>query len=209
VIPFLDCASFDVSEIGAVNTIMIQPGGGLTGENADWSGFLNHLREIGFDPSGRTAVILGSGGSARAVAYALATTGAKVIVCSRNAETSAALVDRLSNHCSKEPPETWPLRKLGQLRGDVDLIVNTTPVGMVPHISSSPWPEETRFPNCRLVYDLVYNPSRTRFIEQALDAGIKATNGLGMLIHQAAIGFSLWTGKPAPLDVMKQAIALC
>jgi shikimate dehydrogenase len=209
VIPFLDRISKAASEIGAANTIIVGSDGSLAGENTDWKGFLSHLSEIGFDPAGRTAVILGSGGSARAVAYALVSSGAKVSVCSRNVETSAALVDRLSKLGSKEPPEAWSLQRLQEMDREVDLIVNTTPLGMVPDIRSSPWPDAVPFPKCRHAYDLVYNPPRTRFMEQALDTGIKATNGLGMLVHQAAIGFSLWTGKPAPLDVMKQAIALC
>jgi shikimate dehydrogenase len=209
VIPFLDRVSTAASEIGAVNTITIGSDGSLTGENTDWTGFLSHLSEIGFDPAGSTAVILGSGGSARAVAYALVSIGAKVVVCGRNAETSAALVERLRKLYSKEHPETWTLQRLQGMDRILDLIINTTPLGMVPQINSSPWPEGARFPNCRLAYDLVYNPPRTRFLEQALGAGIEGTNGLGMLVHQAAIGFSLWTGKPAPLDVMKQAVALC
>jgi shikimate dehydrogenase len=209
VIPYLDRVSTAASEIGAVNTIIVGSDGSLAGENTDWTGFLSHLSEIGFDPAACTAVILGSGGSARAVAYALVSSGAKVVVCGRNAETSAALVERLGKLGSKEPPETCTLERLEQMDRDIDLLVNTTPLGMVPEINSSPWPDGASFPKCRLAYDLVYNPPRTRFIEQALGAGDKATNGLGMLVHQAAIAFSLWTGKQAPLDVMKQAIALC
>ncbi len=209
VVPFLDKVSADASEIGAVNTITVRSDGSLTGENTDWAGFLCHLKEIGFDPSGCTAVILGSGGSARAVAYALVSNGAKVAVCSRNAETAGAIVERLTKPGLKGFIETWTLQRLQELDHDVDLIVNTTPLGMAPRIDYSPWPEGTSFPKCRMVYDLVYNPSRTRFMEQAHDAGVEATNGLGMLVHQAAIAFSLWTDKPAPLAVMKQAVALC
>ncbi|MGB6066722.1 MAG: shikimate dehydrogenase [Desulfomonilaceae bacterium] len=209
VVPFLDKVSADASAIGAVNTITVRSDGSLTGENTDWAGFLCHLKEIGFDPSGCTAVILGSGGSARAVAYALVSNGAKVAVCSRNAETAGAIVERLTKPGLKGFIETWTLQRLQELDHDVDLIVNTTPLGMAPRIDYSPWPEGTSFPKCRMVYDLVYNPSRTRFMEQAHDAGVEATNGLGMLVHQAAIAFSLWTDKPAPLAVMKQAVALC
>ncbi len=208
-IPFLDRISTSASQIGAVNTVIVGSDGSLAGENTDWNGFLSHLAEIGFDPAGCTAVILGSGGSARAVAYALVSSGAKVVVCGRNAATSASLVERLSKLSSKEPPESWSLQRLQEIDRDVDLIINTTPLGMVPEINFSPWPEGARFPKCRLAYDLVYNPPRTRFIEQASGAGVEVTNGLGMLVHQAAIAFSLWTGRPAPLDVMKQAIALC
>src|SRR5208283_772534 len=136
-------------------------------------GFLSHLSEIGFGPAGCTAIILGSGGSARAVAYALVSKGAKVVVCGRNAETSAALVERLLALCYKEPPETCTLQGLPELDSHVDMIINTTPLGMVPQINSSPWPEGVRFPGCRLAYDLVYNPPRTRFIEQALATGIE------------------------------------
>ncbi len=209
VIPFLESVSTAASEIGAVNTITIRPDGSLAGENTDWAGFLSHLSEIGFGPADCTAIILGSGGSARAVAYALVSKGAKVVVCGRNAATSAALVERLLALPYKEPPQACTLQELQERDRHVDMIINTMPLGMVPQINSSPWPEGARFPGCRLAYDLVYNPPRTRFVEQALATGIQATNGLGMLVHQAAIAFSLWTGRPAPLAVMKQAIALC
>ncbi len=209
VIPFLDSVSADASEIGAVNTITVGPDGSLIGENTDWTGFLCHLKEMGFDPDGCTAVILGSGGSARAVAYALVSNGARVAVCSRNDETAGAIVARLTKSDLKGFVETWTLQRLQEPDRDVDLIVNTTPLGMAPKTDYSPWPEGTSFRKCRMVYDLVYNPPRTRLMEQAQDAGVKATNGLGMLVHQAAIAFSLWTGKAAPLAVMKQAVALC
>ncbi len=92
---------------------------------------------------------------------------------------------------------------------EADIIVNTTPLGMAPHTGLSPWPEEVAFPECDLVYDLVYNPPKTRFIELAEANGVKAVNGLGMLIHQAALAFEIWTGASAPLEIMRKAVTAC
>ncbi len=95
---------------------------------------------------------------------------------------------------------------MSELNQEIDLIVNTTPVGMEPDTESSPWPEIIPFPECKLTYDLIYRPSMTRFLQQAQNAGSAAVNGLGMLVHQAARSFEMWTKIPAPIEVMRQAV---
>ena len=77
------------------------------------------------------------------------------------------------------------------------------------HTGLSPWPEGVAFPECELVYDLVYNPPKTRFIELAEAHGVKAVNGLGMLVQQAALAFEIWTGAPAPVEIMRRAVTAC
>ncbi len=207
VMPFLDRLSSEASSIGSVNTITVEDGL-LLGDNTDWSGFVAHLQEIGFDPAGCKAVVLGSGGSARAVAYALVKLGAGLGVCSRNAQTAASLLRDLRIVFPASSVEIVTTEDVGPPGEQVDLLVNATPVGMGPVAGDSSWPGNVAFPKCRLVYDLVYNPPRTRFMEQAARAGAGTVNGLGMLVHQAAAAFRIWTGRDAPIAVMREAAGI-
>ncbi|MBI4963756.1 MAG: shikimate dehydrogenase [Desulfomonile tiedjei] len=206
VIPLLDKVSPEVTRIGAVNTVTLKDGK-LSGENTDWSGFLAALEELNFDPAGCNALILGSGGAARAIAYALASCSARILMSSRN----RAAGDDVAKQVRRAFPRasiTWAHNQA--LRGmsiRCDLLVNATPVGMSPRGEFSPWPDEVPLPQCSFVYDTVYNPSRTRLMEQASSRGMKCANGLSMLVHQAALSFSIWTGRSAPIDVMRKAIS--
>lgn len=208
VIPFVDELSPDASCIGAVNTLVVNEGR-LLGFNTDWTGFLNHLSELGFDVSGSRALVLGSGGSARAVVYALCSRGADVTVCSRNAETAQAIMRDISKLFGGCSIGLVPLENIEGMDLASDLIVNTTPVGMSPRAGFCPWPDEIPFPWCRLAYDLVYDPTKTRFMEAAENSGAMSANGLGMLIHQAGTAFKIWTGMEPPIEVMKKAVAQC
>jgi shikimate dehydrogenase len=208
VIPFLSQSSQDAAAIGAVNTLVVDDDR-LLGFNTDWTGFLNHASESGFDVSGTKALVLGSGGSARAVVYALCSRGAEVTIYSRNSQTAEAIARDVSKRFGNYHIKFAPLEHLQQLAGAPDLVVNTTPVGMHPHVDLCPWPAGIPFPQCRLAYDLVYDPKRTRFMELAETSGAEAVNGLGMLVHQAAAAFKIWTGVEPPIDVMKKAVTQC
>jgi shikimate dehydrogenase len=208
VIPFLDELSDEAARIGAVNTIKVQEGR-LLGQNTDSRGFLNHLAELGFDPLGCQALILGSGGSARAVAYALASQRAAIRICGRNATAACAVVDRMKMLFPEAHTEYLSWDDLGNTRAEVDIVVNTTPVGMAQRNGASPWPPGVCLPTHGLVYDLVYNPPLTGFMEQARENGIPAANGMGMLIHQAGLSFEIWTGIQAPLEIMRKAVTSC
>ncbi|MBZ0318530.1 MAG: shikimate dehydrogenase, partial [Anaerolineae bacterium] len=94
---------------------------------------------------------------------------------------------------------------LAKVAPTVDLIVNTTPVGMWPNVDESPWPENVPIPSRAVIYDLIYRPMQTKFMQQAKAAGARAIGGLGMLVHQGAAAFELWTGQQAPADVMRLA----
>lgn len=208
VIPFLSEFSEDAAAIGAVNTLVVDDER-LLGFNTDWTGFLNHVSESGFDVSGTKALVLGSGGSARAVVYALCSRGAEVAIYSRNSETAEAIVKDVSKRFGNCHMTFAPLENLRQLAAMPDLVVNTTPVGMHPHVEQCPWPQGVPFPRCKLAYDLVYDPKRTKFMELAEKSGAEAVNGLGMLVHQAAAAFRIWTGLEPPIDVMKKAVTQC
>lgn len=192
---------------GAVNTIYIQ-NGKFFGYNTDSIGFIESLKEEDCDPRGMRVAVLGAGGAARAVVYALARSGADtIVVLNRTAARAAFLVDDLSEAfpASAMSFEALTSQALAALAGKIDLVVNTTSVGMYPKVDTSPWPAELPLPSQVIYCDLVYNPLETVFLKQARQAGAATINGVGMLVHQAAFGFEKWTGHPAPLEVMRQA----
>jgi shikimate dehydrogenase len=207
VMRYMDELSEAARFTGAVNTIHLQDGKFL-GYNTDAIGFIDSLKEANYDPQGMRVAVLGAGGAARAVVYALARSGAdSVVVLNRTAERAAFLVDDLSEAFPDSTLcfEALTDQALATLNSNVDLVVNTTSVGMYPHIEASPWPAEVSIPAGVVFNDLVYNPLETVFLSQARQAGAAAVDGLGMLVNQAAFGFEKWTGQPAPLAVMRQA----
>ncbi len=193
VIPFLDQLSPSAQAIGAVNTLYLK-NGQLIGDNTDAAGFMADLEKQLI--KGEKCLVLGAGGSARAVVFALKTAGWRVTVAARRLEQATKLVASFGLAQALE---------LHQATNEhYDLIVNTTPLGMHPYEDGCAWQGD--FPAGAFVYDLIYNPAETRLMKLARAAGLKATNGLGMLIEQAALAFELWTNQPADRAAMKRAI---
>jgi shikimate dehydrogenase len=196
VVRALDRLTPTAQALGVVNTIVRQGAHDLVGDNTDGAGFLDALREDeGFDPAGRRCLVVGAGGAARAVVLALADVGAaEVIVANRTpsrAEEAAALAPGVARQGSIEEAD------------GVELIVNATPQGMAGDLSL-PVRAGDLGPG-QLVVDLVYHPAVTPLVDVARDQGAAVANGLGMLIHQAAHAFRLWTGEDPPLEVMSAA----
>lgn len=191
--------------IGAVNTLAVRPEG-ILGHNTDAAGFLRALRGAGFDPQGCQALLLGAGGAARSVAYALASVGARVTILNRTPERAEALAAALRQALPDANLSARPLDRatIESLKA-VDLVVNATTLGMWPEVEASPWPQDAPFPARALCYDLVYNPRETRLMRQAREAGARACDGLTMLVHQGAEAFALWTERQPPVDVMLAA----
>lgn len=166
----------------------------IIGDNTDAPGFLRDVQEfMGSDFGKRpSALVLGAGGSARAVVYALAEVGWTVAVGARRLAQAEALVTALAGlvvgRLTAVPLTDIALRGLRP-----GLMVNCTPLGMAPMVDRSPWPDGLALPETA-VYDLVYNPRETRLVRAARAAGLPATSGLGMLIAQAALAFTRWTG---------------
>ncbi len=208
VIPLLDELTPSAQAIGAVNTVFLKDGK-LTGHNTDAPGFTVDLkRSLGVESAGRV-LVLGTGGAARAVVYALLTGGWDVTLAVRAADTgmAEALIEsfkRVTAHgvSGYVLLEAEPLRPL--LDG-VRLLVNTTPLGMFPDVELTPWPEGLPYPQAA-VYDVVYNPRETLFVKQARAAGLRAETGLGMLVSQAALSFETWTGRAPSIDAMFAAV---
>ena len=208
VIEFLDELTPTAQAIGAVNTIYLRENK-LTGENTDAPGFLIDLKRIfqvsreafRFPPS---VLVLGAGGSARAVVYALLHNGWEVTIAARRLEQAQQLADHFANY--KLRITLYTHSNLQSLISSLSLIINTTPVGMTPDINQSPWPENLPFPPHAAIYDLVYNPPETKLVRDAHSQGRPATTGLGMLIEQAALAFEIWTGHRPSRENMQASV---
>lgn len=188
--------------IGAVSVIYLRDHK-LIGDNADAHGFMTDLKKV-FDFSSLvippSALILGAGGSARAVVYALLKDGWNVTIAARRIEQAQELARQFEKANAVELD-----LQVSQL-SNFQLIVNTTPLGMTPNIHTSPLPEKIVLPNQLNVYDLVYNPRETKLVRDARAQGLQATTGLGMLIEQAALGFELWTGYKLSSEIFRNAV---
>jgi shikimate dehydrogenase len=172
--------------IGAINTIE-RRAGRWVGANTDVEGFLRPLDARKVSPGGRRVAVLGSGGSARAVAVALGSRGAHVSVHARNQAAAAEVASLAGGTVGGVAPET----------GSWEILVNCTPVGMYPQVDASPI--AARALSGQLVYDLVYNPAETTLLREAKAAGCQTIGGLEMLVAQAEAQFERWTGRrPAP-----------
>ena len=207
VIAYMDQLTEIARAVGAVNTIYLAEDGRLVGDNTDTPGFMQDVKRVTEDQQGN-ALVLGAGGSARAVVYGLAVAGWQVSILSRREEQAADLAHEIERgshlengiSCGKLTPDN-----LARLAKKSTLVVNCTPVGMYPHADECPWPEELPLPPNAAVYDLVYNPIETKLVQRAQAAGLQASCGSGMLVAQAALAFSRWTGLEPPFDAMGRA----
>jgi len=203
VISLLDELTPTAKAIGAVNTIYLRENK-LIGDNTDAAGFLSDLKRfVNRETSrqvNRSALVLGAGGSARAVVYALLNDDWNVNLASRRIEQAQQLSQSFPNY-------HLPITNFTDLRPSTfDLIINTTPLGMSPNIETSPLPENTVLSKSAFVYDLVYNPRETKLVKDARAQGLQATTGLGMLIEQAALAFELWTSHTPPREILHTAV---
>ncbi len=179
VIPFCAELTEAARGIGSVNTIVRRPDGSLLGDNTDAAGFTAMLEALHLDPSGRKALVLGSGGASLTAVHVLKSLGAsEVIVISRSGENN---YENLGRHA------------------DAAILVNATPVGMYPHCGVSPVNLD-RLPKLEGVLDLIYNPARTRLILDAMDRHIPCISGLTMLVEQARAASERFTGSSIPRE---------
>ena len=207
VIPYLDEVDDWATEAGAVNTI-VNRDGRLTGHNTDGYGFLQGLKDgAGFEPAGQRVLVLGAGGAARGVVLALLREDvSQLLVANRTLARAEALVKLAQPRGvpAQAIPLSWNELSLAAVASD--LIVNCTTLGMAhgPDPSGAPL-MMYQIPPTSLVYDLVYNPPETPLLREAVRAGAGVLGGIQMLVHQGAASFEMWTGQPAPVDVMLQA----
>ncbi len=194
VIDHLDSIDPVAKKIGAVNTLILDDGK-IKGLNTDWLGANRALDDV-ISLTGKTALILGAGGSARAIGFGLLEAGAAIMLASRTPASGQELAQTLG--CP------WhPLKKIPEL--SADCLINATSVGMTPNSDTSLVP-----PHClsryQAVMDIVYAPLETKLLRQAKKAGCKTVNGIAMLLYQGVAQFELWTGQKAPIDIMRQSL---
>ena len=205
VLPYLDALSPAAEIIGAVNTV-IHKEGKLYGENTDGKGFVTALKETGESLDGKNVAILGAGGAARAIAVECALNGAKhIVVVNRNAEKGQELASLLNkNTDAKAEFIFWD--KEVKIPEKTEILINATSVGFSPDVNSRPDIDYNTVLEDRCVCDVVFNPAETLFLKAAEEKGAKTVNGLGMLVQQAALNFTLWTDEEAPVEIMREAL---
>ena len=199
---FCDELSPDAAALRSVNTVTVLADGRVAGDSTDGAGFLGSLAEAEIDPAGRTVLLLGAGGAARAVARSLGVAGARVVVAARNPSAAAEAAGLAGGTAVG-----WDDRAASA--ASADIVVNATPLGMarpgaVDAIDRELLGEDVLGPQ-HAVVDLVYYPLETPLLRTARERGAAAVSGLGMLVHQAALQVERWTGQPAPLEAMRAA----
>lgn len=208
VIPLLDHLHDSAKMLGAVNTI-VNRDGELWGYNTDGRGFLRSLtEESNIDLRGKTVLILGAGGAARAVGFTLAKAGIKrLIIANRNYHKVHMLATDIHRacQCCTEAVELQA-DVLKSILPSVDILVNSLPLGMYPQVDEMPPIEPEWLKPPLIVCDLIYNPRKTKFLVQAEKRGCQVINGEGMLLYQGAEAFQLWTGQPAPILIMRRIL---
>jgi len=206
-IPLMDELTPEARAIGAVNTVRFRDGR-REGHNTDAPGFLAALAAEGVAPAGRRAVVLGAGGAARAVVYALAAAGADVALVNRTRERAVELAEHVNGQVGREAVSCPPSGEeaVASAVGGADLLVNTTSVGMGPRAVALP-PIPPAALHARLfVYDLIYSPPETRLLAAARAVGARGQHGAGMLARQGALALEWWLGRPAPAGLMERVV---
>ncbi len=206
VLELVDELSEEARLIGAVNTVLFREGRSR-GYNTDGPGFIRAIREEkGFSPAGKKICLIGAGGAGRAVAVAAAREGAARIEI---ADTDPRRAEELSDHINRRFTAgrsgvfQAKSRSGKEAIASSDLLVDATPLGMSPGDPLSFDPD--LLSSSALVMDLVYNPAETPLLQEVRRRGIVGMNGLGMLVHQAALSWEIWTGRKAPIQLMKEA----
>ncbi|MGB3053115.1 MAG: shikimate dehydrogenase [Polyangiales bacterium] len=196
--------------IGAVNTVVRSGGGRYLGDNTDAPGFVRSLEEAGVQLSGARVVVLGAGGASRAAVVGLAHAGAaEILVLSRRPEQSEALCRSMADAvgCSLEAAS---LGEAGRHFGGATLLVQATSATLGSNPGAQAFAESLpieALPEGVAVVDMVYEPLKTALLARAEARGLQIIDGLGMLLHQGAIAFEMWTGVEPPLDVMRTALS--
>lgn len=205
-----DVIEASAESVGACNVLMFSDSK-VRGLNSDAHGFKQDL-QAHFGPRmvGATVLVMGAGGAARAVVEACAGDADRVIVMNRSVDRATSIIESFQSEQSATRYEARVLNEdaFNNALSSATLVVQTTSCGMYPHIDATPvaWPDTV--PKDLCVYDVIYNPRKTRFMREAAARGAKVCDGLGMLVEQGALAFEIWTGQSAPREVMRAAAEL-
>ena len=191
--------------IGAVNTVLVK-GGKLIGYNTDYTGFLRSLKEeLKFIPKSKTVLVMGAGGASRAVSFGLASHGAKnIYIYDVMAERADDLAQRIGKCFLQARVRSISGQEIADCAANSELFVNCTPLGMK---KDDPLPVDAAFLHKGLkLYDIAYTPAETKLVKAAKQKGVKACGGIGMLLYQGVEAFEIWTGKKAPVELMRREL---
>jgi shikimate dehydrogenase len=204
IIPLLDELDERAALFGAVNTVKVDENGKTKGYNTDCSGFLNSLKMADIPLAGKV-LLCGCGGVARMFAFEAILAGCDLTIAVREADMPVA--KKVADEISEKLGKNADIIPLSEVSGGYDLIINATPVGMFPHTDACIIGKEI-IEASKAVFDAVYNPSETLFIKYAKDAGIKYSNGLPMLVWQAAVAEEIWNGFSFDFDDIAPVLKL-
>lgn len=206
IVSYLSELSREARLIGAVNTIKVIEDR-MIGYNTDGTGFITSVEEVGYRVEGRSVLIIGAGGAARAVSFQLAIEGVReIVIANRSVDKAVRLKEAINLHFPSLPIQAVDLSRetLRVVTEEIDMVVNATSLGLE---KEDPSPIPFEFIHSHMfVCDLIYNPVETTLLKYARDRGCIYINGIGMLIHQGAASFKIWTGITPPIEVMKRAI---
>lgn len=194
IIKFLDEVSESALKIGAVNTV-INENGVLKGDNTDWVGVVNSIKD-NTEIKDKKVLVIGAGGASRGVCYGIINERANLFITNRTREKGELLAKEFNAKFVDE-------KELLNLKPEI--IINTTSVGMYPNIDKSPLNKRI-FKGAELALDIVYNPIETKFLKDAKSFGLKTVSGVGMFVYQGQAQFNKWTGKSFPIQIMKEKI---
>ena len=205
IIPMLDELTEAARIIGAVNTVM-QRDGRWIGENTDGKGFVTALKLAGVEPAGKSFTILGAGGAARAISVECALAGARSItIINRNESRGSELAALIAEQTAAES-RYLPWEPNMAVPAGTEILINATCVGLHPNVMDKPDLDYSTITASMVVSDVVFNPVDPLFLQEARARGAKTVSGIGMLVQQGALNFTLWTGEEAPVDVMYKTL---
>ena len=205
IIQYLDQIEPLAEKIGAVNTIK-NVNGILIGKNTDGLGAKKALIDAGCNVKGKKVLILGAGGAARAISFALAEDIDEIFICNRTEKRAFKLAKELKDKMNiPATGKDFGKATLKSLLNDADILINTTPIGMYPDVNKSPISKEL-LTDRLFVYDIIYNPLQTQLLKDASEIGCKILNGIDMFVNQGALAFEWWTDKKPNINLMKEKI---
>ncbi|NCU17483.1 shikimate dehydrogenase [Pallidibacillus pasinlerensis] len=203
IIPLLDEIDETARKIGAVNTVKVEKGK-LIGYNTDAEGYILSLKQK--DPTfhNKKTLIIGAGGAAKAIYYALVNNNVKSIdICNRSLNKAEELI-KASNRILGEESRVYSLPEVEGKINEFDILIQTTSVGMSPNTNASPISLENLQGNGKIASDIIYTPNETKFLQEAKEKGALTFNGVNMLLYQAALAFEIWTNKRPPIDTARE-----
>lgn len=204
IIPLLDNIDDTAQKIGAVNTVKVE-NGKLIGYNTDAEGYILSLQKVDPDFTKKSFVLIGAGGAAKAIYYALIKNGVKKLdICNRTLKKAEDIIKEANQSVTTSKPLSFT--ELEENINAYDVFIQTTSVGMKPNIDDTPLYLKHFNGDGKIVSDIIYTPSETKFLHLAKEKGATTFNGLDMLLYQAALAFRIWTGEMPTIDTAKELV---